>query len=58
MDQPLEEIYNEDGVDLSLIHWMLSLSMEERLQVLQDQANAILMMRDELTIADDHQPET
>lgn len=26
---------NEDGVDVSLIRWMLSLSLEERLAVLQ-----------------------
>ena len=43
--------YNEEGVDLSLIRWMLSLSMEERLQVLQDHANSLLMMRDEITIS-------
>ncbi len=43
-------VYNEEGVDLSLIRWTLSLSMEERLQVLQDHANALLMMCDEITI--------
>ncbi len=44
------EAYNEEGVDLTLIRWMLSLSLEERLQVLQDNVNAIQMMRREITI--------
>ncbi len=43
-------VYNEEGVDLSLIRWTLSLSMEERLQALQDHANSLLMMRHEITI--------
>ena len=30
-----------DGVDLSLIDWMLSLSPDERLQALQDQVDLI-----------------
>ena len=34
--------YNEDGVDLTLIRWMLSLTPAERLQVLQNQVRAIL----------------
>ena len=46
----LERVYDENGVDLSLIRWMLSLSMEERLQTLQDHANAMLAIRDEITI--------
>ena len=44
-------VYNEDGVDLSMIRWMLSLSLEERLQVLQDHANTLLMMKNEITIS-------
>jgi hypothetical protein len=32
---PAELVYNEDGVDLSLIRWMLSLTPRERLDVLQ-----------------------
>ncbi|CAM2067736.1 hypothetical protein SCOR_20305 [Sulfidibacter corallicola] len=47
----LQNVYNEDGVDLTLIRWMLSLSLEERLQVLQDHVNSIQMMRRELTIS-------
>jgi hypothetical protein len=30
--------FSEDGVDLTLIRWMLSLSVEERLQILEDHA--------------------
>ncbi|NJL29198.1 MAG: hypothetical protein HC897_15600 [Thermoanaerobaculia bacterium] len=30
------ELYSEDGVDLSLIRWMLSLTPGERLQFAQD----------------------
>lgn len=36
---------SEDGVDLTLIRWMLSLTPTERLQVLQRQVNAILAIR-------------
>ncbi len=38
--------YSEDGVDLSLIRWMLSLSPRERLEVLQDQVSGILALRE------------
>jgi hypothetical protein len=44
-EPPLPE-YSEDGVDLSLIRWMLSLSPAERLCVLQDHVNAIRAIRD------------
>jgi hypothetical protein len=37
--------YSEDGVDLTLIRWMLSLTPAERLQVLQRQVDAILAVR-------------
>ena len=30
--------FSEDGVDLTLIRWMLSLTVEERLQLLEDHA--------------------
>ncbi|MCE9596166.1 MAG: hypothetical protein K8S98_18405 [Planctomycetes bacterium] len=33
--------YAPDGVDLTLIRWMLSLTPSERLQVLQDHVNAV-----------------
>ncbi|MFN0166094.1 MAG: hypothetical protein ACKV22_06655 [Bryobacteraceae bacterium] len=38
--------YSEDGVDLTLIRWMLSLTPDERLDVLQDYVNAILAVRE------------
>jgi hypothetical protein len=31
-----EDAYSEDGADLTLIRWMLSLTPSERLQVLDD----------------------
>lgn len=37
--------YSEDGVDLALIRWMLSLTPAERLQFLQRQVNRILSIR-------------
>lgn len=37
--------YSDDGVDLTLIRWMLSLTPAERLQVLQRQVNAILTIQ-------------
>lgn len=43
--QPLPE-YSEDGVDLTLIDWMLSLTPAERLQVLQKQINRVLAIRE------------
>ncbi len=42
--QPQTDL-SEDGVDLTLIRWMLSLTPTERLQVLQRQVNAILAIR-------------
>jgi hypothetical protein len=41
--------HSEDGVDLTLIRWMLSLSPAERLQVLQENVGAILRLRREET---------
>ena len=38
--------YSDDGVDLTLIRWMLSLTPAERLQVLQDHINSIQKLRD------------
>lgn len=38
--------YSADGVDLTLIRWMLSLTPAERLDAVQRQANAILAIRD------------
>lgn len=36
----------QDGVDVSLIRWLLSLSVAERLAVLQAQASSLAKMRD------------
>jgi len=38
--------YSEDGVDLTLIRWMLSLTPAERLQVLQQHVNRVLAIRE------------
>lgn len=38
--------YSEDGVDLSLIRWFLSLTPLERLQFLEDRINGILAIRE------------
>jgi hypothetical protein len=38
-------LYNEEGVDLTLIRWMLSLTPTERLQALQQQVNGIWRLR-------------
>jgi hypothetical protein len=37
--------HSEDGVDLTLIRWMLSLTPAERLQVLQRNVRSILRLR-------------
>ena len=41
----LSAAYSEDGVDLTLIRWMLSLSPAERLEVLQNTVASILRLR-------------
>jgi hypothetical protein len=40
------ETHSEDGVDLTLIRWMLSLTPAERLDVLQRQVSSILSIRE------------
>ncbi len=37
--------YSNEGVDLTLIRWMLSLTPRERLAVLQDQVDSLLTLR-------------
>ena len=37
---------SDDGIDVSLIRWMLSLTPAERLEFLEDQINAILEIRE------------
>ena len=39
-----QEIYASDGVDISLVRWMLSLNPAERLEVLQSAANSLARM--------------
>lgn len=45
LSRPDEEPYSEDGVDLTLIRWMLSLTPADRLQVLQRNVRSILRLR-------------
>ncbi len=40
-----ELVYSEDGVDLTLIRWMLSMTTTERLQALQQNVRSILRLR-------------
>ncbi len=42
---------SDDGVDLTLIRWMLSLSPRERLEVLQDQVDSLLTLREKFESA-------
>ena len=41
-----ERAYSEDGVDLTLIRWMLSLTPAERLRALQQHINGVLSLRE------------
>ena len=45
-DQPPPPEYSEDGVDLTLIRWMLSLTPAQRLDVLEQHVNDILAIRE------------
>ena len=45
IDEP-EETYGNDGTDLTLIRWMLSLSPIERLEVLQASAGSLQRLRE------------
>ena len=40
-----DRLYSEDGVDLSLIRWMLSMTPTERLQTLQQNIRAVMRLR-------------
>ncbi len=40
------EAYSEDGVDVSLIRWMLELSPKERLEAAQDMIDTVCMLRE------------
>lgn len=41
----IESVYSPDGVDLTLIRWMLSLTPAQRLEVLQRHVRAVLRLR-------------
>jgi len=46
LDPAVNPCYNADGVDVSLIRWMLSLTARERLEILEDHANDIVAIRE------------
>jgi len=41
----MEEVYDSSGVDVSLIRWSLSLTPEERLEMLDDFVNLVCNAR-------------
>jgi hypothetical protein len=48
------QAYSEDGVDLTLIRWMLSLAPTERLNVLQENLLSIARLKHAGIRATDH----
>jgi len=42
---PDEPVYSEDGVDLTVIRWMLSMTPQQRLETLQNHVRTILRIR-------------
>jgi hypothetical protein len=42
---PPEPEYSEDGVDFTLIRWMLSLTPAERLRLLEERTEEVLTIR-------------
>lgn len=40
------DAYDEDGVDVSLIHWMLELSPLQRLEAAQDMIDTVWKLRE------------
>jgi hypothetical protein len=45
-----EQMYSDDGVDLTLIRWMLSLTPTEWLQTLQQSVQSLMRLRDESSL--------
>lgn len=45
LDDTGQNAYSDDGVDLTLIRWMLGLSPAERLQAAQDMADTVEKLR-------------
>ena len=43
-------MYSDNGVDLTLIRWMLSLTPTERLQALQQSVQSLIRLRDESSV--------
>jgi hypothetical protein len=53
-ETPLElngHAYSEDGVDLTLIRWMLSLTPSERLQALQQNVQSLARLCNESSLS-------
>jgi hypothetical protein len=46
-EPPAQVTHSEDGVDLTLIRWMLSLTPRERLELLENNVRSILRLRGE-----------
>lgn len=46
-----ETAYSEDGVDLTVIRWMLSMTPAERLETLQNHISSVMRIRGEETSA-------
>lgn len=44
------QMTSDDGVDVTLIRWMLSLTPTERLHVLQQSARSLMRLRDESSL--------
>ncbi|MBZ5554751.1 MAG: hypothetical protein LAO21_18695 [Acidobacteriia bacterium] len=44
--RPAQPSYSDEGVDLTLIRWMPSLTPAERLEVLQQNVQSLLRLRD------------
>ena len=47
LPKPTEPTYSPDGVDLSVIRWMLSLTPDERMEVAQGFADAVTEIREQ-----------
>ncbi|WP_437990874.1 hypothetical protein [Sorangium sp. So ce145] len=47
-------VYNEDGVDLTLIRWMLSLTPAERVATLQAHIDLVSLARESRRARDPH----
>jgi hypothetical protein len=45
------QAYSEDGVDLTLIRWMLSLTPSERLQALQQNVQSLARLCNEASLS-------